>query len=106
PVPGSRAAGDAERCAAGSPGPRDSGFHAGAGIVMRVDRGRIPSPGPARPFLFPAIEKSTLPSGLRVWSVQHLSIPIVTIMLLLRRGAADVPAGKEGLAAITVDMMD
>jgi zinc protease len=73
---------------------------------MRVDRSRIPAPGPARPFLFPAIQKSTLPSGLRVWSVHHPSIPVVTIMLLLRRGAADDPAGKEGLAAITVDMMD
>src|SRR5204863_6254552 len=32
--------------------------------------------------------------------------PVVTLMLLLRRGAADDPPGKEGLAAITLDMLD
>ena len=73
---------------------------------MKVDRGRLPAPGPTRPFRFPAIDKSTLPSGLRVWTVRHPSIPVLTLMLLVRRGAADDPAGKEGLAAITVDMMD
>lgn len=73
---------------------------------MPIDRGRLPVPGPARPFRFPAIEKSTLASGLRVWTVRHPAIPVVTLMLLIRRGAADDPVGKEGLAAITVDMMD
>src|SRR5262245_28765400 len=71
-----------------------------------VDRSRLPVPGATRPFRFPAIEKSTLPSGLRVWSIRHASIPVVTLMMLVRRGAADDPLGKEGLAAITVDMMD
>ncbi len=74
--------------------------------MMSVDRSRLPVPGATRPFHFPAIEKSTLPSGLRVWTVRHTSIPVVTLMLLVRRGAADDPLGKEGLAAITVDMMD
>jgi zinc protease len=73
---------------------------------MRVDRGRLPTPAPTRLARFPAIEKSTLDSGLRVWTVRHPSIPVVTLMLLVRRGAADDPLGKEGLAAITVDMMD
>ena len=47
-----------------------------------------------------------LPNGLRVWTVRHTAIPVVTFMLLVRRGAADDPPGKEGLAAITVDMLD
>ena len=33
-------------------------------------------------------------------------MPVVTVMLLVRRGAADDPPGKEGLAALTVDMLD
>jgi len=33
-------------------------------------------------------------------------VPVVTLMLMVRRGAADDPAGKEGLAALTVDMLD
>jgi predicted Zn-dependent peptidase len=73
---------------------------------MMVDRRHLPAPGPVRRFAFPAIEKSVLPSGLRVWTVRHTSIPVVALMLLVRRGAADDPVGKEGLAAITVDMMD
>src|SRR4029434_3236100 len=55
---------------------------------------------------FPSIEKSSRPSGLRIWTVNHPSVPVVTLMLLVRRGAADDPAGKEGLAALTVYMLD
>jgi zinc protease len=73
---------------------------------MTVDRGRLPVPGPTRAFHFPKIDKSALPSGLRLWSVNHPSIPVVTLTLLIRRGAADDPPGREGLAALTVDMMD
>jgi zinc protease len=73
---------------------------------MRVDRSRLPEPGRAPPFHFPQIDKSSLPGGLRVWTVRHPSIPVVTLMLLVRRGAADDPPDKEGLAAITLDMLD
>ncbi len=73
---------------------------------MTVDRSRLPVPGATPPFRFPSIERSTLANGLRVWTVRHQSIPVATVMLLIRRGAADDPAGKEGLAAITADMLD
>jgi predicted Zn-dependent peptidase len=73
---------------------------------MTVDRSRLPEPGTPPPFHFPAIERSVLANGLRVWTVRHVSIPVATVMLLVRRGAADDPQGKEGLAAITVDMLD
>jgi zinc protease len=56
--------------------------------------------------VFPTIEKSTAPGGLRIWSVRHDAIPVVTITLLIRRGAADDPPGRDGLAAIAVDMLD
>jgi predicted Zn-dependent peptidase len=74
--------------------------------TVPVDRSRLPEPGPAPAFHFPQISRSILANGLRVWSVRHVSIPVATVMLLVRRGAADDPAGKEGLAAITVDMLD
>ena len=73
---------------------------------MRVDRTRLPQPGDPRPFIFPSIEKSTLANGLGVWTVPHVAVPVVTLMLLMRRGAADDPDDKEGLAAITIDMLD
>src|SRR4051794_7006148 len=75
-------------------------------VPMTVDRSRLPVPGKTPPFHFPEIERSTLASGLRVWTVRHISIPVATVMLLIRRGAADDPPGKEGLAAITADMLD
>jgi predicted Zn-dependent peptidase len=73
---------------------------------INVDRSRLPEPGPTRLFQFPGIDKSALPSGLRVWTVRHPAIPVITLMLLVRRGAANDPPGKEGLGAITLDMLD
>ncbi len=70
-----------------------------------IGRG-CPTSGPARPFAFPTIEKSTLPNGLRVWTVRHAQVPVVAFMLLVRRGAAGDPPGKDGLAAMTADMLD
>jgi len=73
---------------------------------VTVARDRLPEPAPTRTFAFPAIEKSTLPNGLGVWTVRHTQVPIVAFLLLVRRGAAADPAGKDGLAAVTADMMD
>lgn len=71
-----------------------------------VDRGRLPEPGVSRSFTFPSIEKSVLPGGLRIWSVRHTAVPLVSFMLLLRSGSASDPDDQEGLAAITADMLD
>ena len=71
-----------------------------------ADRSRLPQPGPSAPYTFPAIEKSALPNGLGVWSVYHPQIPLIAFVLLVRRGSAADPAGKDGLAAITADMLD
>jgi len=74
--------------------------------AAKVDRSRLPEPGAARAFTFPSIDKSVLSSGLRVWSVRHASVPIVSYMLLVRSGSSSDPEGKEGLAAIAADMLD
>ena len=60
---------------------------------MKIDRSRLPEPGPVRPFTFPAIDKSTLPNGLRIWSVTHAQVPVVafillTVTLMRQRGTA------------------
>jgi zinc protease len=73
---------------------------------VTITRTRLPEPSPTRPFTFPAIEKSTLPNDLRVWTVSHHQVPVVALMMLVRRGAAADPVGKEGLAAVTADMLD
>jgi predicted Zn-dependent peptidase len=71
-----------------------------------VDRSRLPIPGPARSFGLPAIEKSTLANGLRVWSIRHTQVPILSCVLLIDHGAAADPAGQDGLAALAADMLD
>jgi hypothetical protein len=37
--------------------------------LVTIDRSRLPEPGPSGPASFPAIEKSTLPNGLTVWTL-------------------------------------
>jgi zinc protease len=73
---------------------------------VKVDRSRLPAPAGSSLFQFPAIEKSVLPNGLGVWTVRHLSVPLVTCILLIERGSSSDPPGKDGLAALTVDMLD
>src|SRR5262249_58759428 len=52
------------------------------------------------------ITKSTLTNGLAVWTAPHPQVPMVGLVLLVRIGSASDPPGKEGLAAITADMLD
>lgn len=73
---------------------------------MPVDRTSLPALGDLPHFSFPAIERRTLASGLRVWTVEHSAVPLITVLVLVRRGAAADPAGQEGLAAITGDLLD
>ena len=73
---------------------------------MKVDRSRLPEPGPSGSVKFPAIEKSALPNGLTVWTVRHAQVPVVAFSLLIRCGASSDPPGKHGLAAMTADMLD
>src|SRR5262249_35412954 len=73
---------------------------------VKADRSRLPVPGASRALPFPAIAKSTLPNGMRVWTVRHVQVPLVAFTLLVRRGASSDPAGKDGLAAVTADMLD
>ncbi|MCU1381497.1 MAG: hypothetical protein JWL71_194 [Acidobacteria bacterium] len=43
---------------------------------------------------------------MRIWTVRHTQVPLVAFTLLIRRGASSDPVGKEGLAAVTADMLD
>lgn len=74
--------------------------------IAAVDRTRLPAAGPSKPLTFPALEKSTLPNGLRLWTVRHPQVPVIALLLIVRRGAASDAPGKEGLAATTADMLD
>ena len=55
---------------------------------MAVDRSRLPSLGPEPPFRFPDIRRRQLANGLRVWTVEHHAVPLVSFLALLPVGAS------------------
>jgi predicted Zn-dependent peptidase len=73
---------------------------------MRADRSRLPAPGPDPPFHFPSIVRHTLKNGLKVRTVEHRTVPVLTFVMEVDGGLGADPAGSEGLASITADMMD
>jgi zinc protease len=74
---------------------------------MPADRSRLPPIGPEPPLVFPAIRKTRLPaSGLSVWTIEHRTVPLATIILLVPAGAAADPPDRPGLAALTADLLD
>src|SRR5262245_48487742 len=73
---------------------------------MRVDRARLPALG-ADPLLrFPEIRRHTLDNGLRVRTIEHAAVPLVSFLAMLPIGASADPQERPGLAAITSDMLD
>jgi zinc protease len=73
---------------------------------MAVDRSRLPALGPDPSFRFPEIRRRTLANGLRVLTVEHHAVPLVSFLALLPVGAAADPHDRPGLAAVTSDMLD
>jgi predicted Zn-dependent peptidase len=70
------------------------------------DRSRLPDIGAELPFAFPAINRTTLANGLRVWTVPHHQVPLISMLALIPVGASSDPGDRPGLAAITGDMLD
>lgn len=66
----------------------------------------MPTPGPVPTFTVPGSESFTLANGIPVTLVTTGAVPLVEIQLNVRSGSASDPAGKEGLAAVTADMLN
>jgi predicted Zn-dependent peptidase len=73
---------------------------------MAVDRSRLPSPGPDPRFHFPTIVRHTLENGLKVRTVEHPGLPVITLVMQIAGGLGADPAGRDGLASLTADMVD
>jgi predicted Zn-dependent peptidase len=73
---------------------------------MAVDRSRLPEVGPDPSFRFPSIVRHRLENGLDVRTVEHASVPIITMVLQVGDGSGADPLHQHGLAAITADMLD
>ena len=72
-------------------------------IVDRFVPPAVAAPGPVH---LPAIERSVLPNGLRVWTLPHTALPVVALAVLIDSGTADDPVALPGLTAMTTDMLD
>src|SRR6188472_777087 len=73
---------------------------------MPVNRAQLPPLGADSPFSFPEIRRRVLSNGLRVWTVEHHAVPLVSFLALLPVGASADPQDRPGLAAMTSDMLD
>ena len=71
-----------------------------------VDRKVLPSLAAAPEVTFPAVQRATLPNGLKVILLERHSTPIVNIALAADAGYASDPAAKAGLAALSLDVID
>jgi predicted Zn-dependent peptidase len=71
-----------------------------------VDRSALPTLGPPPSFTFPGIHRHVLPNGLRVRTVEHTSVPVVTFVLQVEGGSGADPETHQGLASIVADMVD
>jgi zinc protease len=69
---------------------------------------RLQAPGPLAPrsFQLPEAKTATLSNGLEVLLVENHEVPIVYLNVVVRSGSATDFEGLEGLAMVTLDMMD
>lgn len=58
-----------------------------------------------KPFTLPRISSTLLKGGLKVYSIPKPELPLVSIHLVLPRGAEADPPGKAGLSDLTAEML-
>jgi predicted Zn-dependent peptidase len=79
---------------------------AAAPARAQADRSQPPKPTAVKPLKLPPVERLKLSNGIGVVLVGMHEVPVVEVILVLRAGAVTDPAGREGLAAMTADMLD
>ena len=77
----------------------------GAGMAGG-SRGRVPSPGPIRPYRFPDVARIRLEGGLEVRLVHTPSVPVATAMLVMRFGESALSPDQAGLAVLAADSLE
>ncbi len=66
----------------------------------------LPKAGADPEFSLPGIQKSKLSNGMEVWVVPQKELPIVSMNLVFNAGSMLNPAGREGLASMTADLLN
>lgn len=73
--------------------------------MTEVGGAGLPEPQAPRPLSLPAMPQHRLGNGLTVITVPRTTLPLVSVTLLLRVGAAIDPPGRPGVAAMTVTLL-
>ncbi len=74
--------------------------------MTHVDRSRLPNLGADPAFAFLQIARHRGNNGLDIRTVEHHTIPVITFVLHVEAGAGCDPLSRQGLAALTADMLD
>ncbi len=64
-----------------------------------------PPPTELRTLQLPPFDEASLPNGLQIVVVENRRLPVVSISLTMPAGVSYDPAGKEGLASLTSDLL-
>ena len=106
---GSPVAPGGQRAMGGGPGRGGNMARAGGPqqpAKPKTDRSLLPKEKPDPKLMLPAVQRRKLSNGLEVLVVEHHELPVVSMNLVMKMGAAGDPASKAGLASLTADMLD
>ena len=70
------------------------------------DRTRLPTPGPQVVWAPPSPTTTRLSNGIRLWTMAQGNIPLISLLVVIPRGSATDPDGKDGLTYVMADMLD
>ncbi len=76
-----------------------------AEVKDTFDRSVMPKVGPTPKFVPPPVTRRKLSNGLELLIAERHELPILTLNLVVKGGDALVPEGKNGLAAVTADLL-
>ncbi len=71
-----------------------------------LDRAKQPSIGTDKAFLVPEVKTAKLENGVEIFVVERPELPKVAVTMATRAGSVADPAGKEGIAHLTVTTID
>jgi zinc protease len=71
-----------------------------------LDRSTVPPLGADRPFTAPTVQSAKLPNGMELLVVERHDLPKMNVTLVTRAGSIADPAGKPGVANLTMTTID
>jgi zinc protease len=74
--------------------------------AQAADKWNLPAPKSDPQLTLPQVQRRQLSNGLEVVVIEHHELPVVTMNLVIKSGAASDPENRPGLASLTADMID